>query len=146
MSLPTSAMPTAAASSARLIAVTSGKGGVGKTFASANLAAALAARGERVLLLDADLGLANLDVVLNVAPRVTLHDVIAGRRELDEAIVEAPGGFDWIVVHKGELERIPRGFLLALDTAAVPVFANEVFVVFATSPAADLDDGCLRYS
>ena len=48
---------------ARITAITSGKGGVGKTFLSANLAAALAARGERVLVLDADLGLANLDIV-----------------------------------------------------------------------------------
>ncbi len=54
---------------ARIIAVTSGKGGVGKTFVSANLAAALARRGERVLVLDADLGLANLDVVLNLLPQ-----------------------------------------------------------------------------
>ena len=49
---------------ARITAVTSGKGGVGKTFLSANLAAALARQGQRVLVLDADLGLANLDVVL----------------------------------------------------------------------------------
>ena len=47
-------------------AITSGKGGVGKTFVSANLAAALARQGERVLVLDADLGLANLDVVLKI--------------------------------------------------------------------------------
>ena len=55
-----------AAPGARIIAVTSGKGGVGKTFVSANLAAALTRRGQRVLVLDADLGLANLDVVLNL--------------------------------------------------------------------------------
>ena len=58
---------------ARVTAVTSGKGGVGKTFAAANLAAALARAGQRVLVLDADLGLANLDVVLNLAARVTLR-------------------------------------------------------------------------
>ena len=52
----------------KVVAVTSGKGGVGKTFVSANLAAALAKRGLRVLVLDADLGLANLDVVLNLYP------------------------------------------------------------------------------
>ena len=52
----------------KILAVTSGKGGVGKTFVAANLAAALSARGERVLVLDADLGLANLDVVLNLPP------------------------------------------------------------------------------
>ena len=53
---------------------------------------------------------------------------------------EAPGDLDWVVVHKGELGRIPRGFLLALPAAAVPVFANAVFVAFATSPPADLPD------
>jgi flagellar biosynthesis protein FlhG len=67
--------------------VTSGKGGVGKTFFSANLAAALARRGERVLVLDADLGLANLDVVLNLHPKLTLHDVFTGKASLDEAIL-----------------------------------------------------------
>ena len=60
---------------ARITAITSGKGGVGKTFLSANLATALARRGEKVLVLDADLGLANLDVVLNLFPKITLHDV-----------------------------------------------------------------------
>src|SRR3982751_5122833 len=78
---------------ARTLAVTSGKGGVGKTFVSANLAAALAKRGQRVLVLDADLGLANLDVVLNLHPKITLHDVFTGKATIDEAIVKAPGGF-----------------------------------------------------
>ena len=78
---------------ARITAVTSGKGGVGKTFVSANLAAALAQRGERVLVLDADLGLANLDVVLNLSPRITLHDVFIGKHRLEDAIVPVAGGF-----------------------------------------------------
>jgi flagellar biosynthesis protein FlhG len=52
----------------RITAITSGKGGVGKTFIASNLAAALTRRGQRVLVLDADLGLANLDVVLNLQP------------------------------------------------------------------------------
>lgn len=53
---------------------------------------------------------------------------------------EAPARFDWIVVHKGELDRIPRRFLLALAAETVPVFANEVFVVFAREPGPDLAD------
>jgi len=93
-----------AARRARVTAVTSGKGGVGKTFVSANLAAALAARGERVLVLDADLGLANLDVALNLAPRHTLHDVIGERANLDDALTDAPGGFTVLPAGSGLIE------------------------------------------
>ncbi len=64
-------------------------------------------------------------------PRATRFGQIRG---------ETPKNFDWIVVHKGELDRIPRGFLTSLSAQAVPVFANEVFVVFASSPAPDLSD------
>ena len=89
---------------ARITAVTSGKGGVGKTFVSANLAAALARLGLRVLVLDADLGLANLDVVLNLAPKRTLHDVFTAKCSLQEAIVPAPGGFDVLLAGSGMVE------------------------------------------
>jgi len=89
---------------ARIMAVTSGKGGVGKTFLSANLAAALADRGERVLVLDADLGLANLDVVLNLQPKLTLHDVFTGKATLEEAILAAPGGFSVLLAGSGLVE------------------------------------------
>jgi flagellar biosynthesis protein FlhG len=87
-----------------ITAVTSGKGGVGKTFVAANLAAALARAGQRVLVLDADLGLANLDVVLNLAARVTLHDVFTGRATLDEALQPAPGGFTVLLAGSGLVE------------------------------------------
>ena len=80
-----------------IIAVTSGKGGVGKTFVSANLAAALARNGRRVLVLDADLGLANLDVLLNLFPKITLHDVFTGKHSLPEAIVPVSSGF-WVLL------------------------------------------------
>jgi flagellar biosynthesis protein FlhG len=106
-----SAAPAAAADSkapsvkrARTMAVTSGKGGVGKTFLSANLAAALAARGKRVLVLDADLGLANLDVVLNLHPKITLHDVFTGKNNLEDAILPAPGGFSVLLAGSGLVE------------------------------------------
>ena len=91
-------------SGARITAVTSGKGGVGKTFAAANLAAALARAGQRVLVLDADLGLANLDVVLNLAARLTLHDVFTGRATLDDAVQAAPGGFSVLLAGSGLVE------------------------------------------
>lgn len=92
------------AARARITAVTSGKGGVGKTFITANLAAALARQGERVLVLDADLGLANLDVLLNLASTVTLHQVFTGAATLAEAIVPAPGGFAALLAGSGMVE------------------------------------------
>jgi len=98
------AAPVPSGHRARTLAVTSGKGGVGKTFVSANLAAALARRGERVLVLDADLGLANLDVVLNLFPKITLHDVFTGKSKLEDAILPAPGGFSVLLAGSGLVE------------------------------------------
>jgi flagellar biosynthesis protein FlhG len=67
----------------QVIAVTGGKGGVGKTTIAVNLAATLAARGKEVMLLDGDLGLANVDVFLGLTPRLTLADVLAGNCSLE---------------------------------------------------------------
>ncbi len=113
--------------SARITAITSGKGGVGKTFVSANLAAALARRGERVLVLDADLGLANLDVVLNLVPKITLHDVFTGKHRLEDAIVPVAGGFSVLLAGSGMVEysRLTpevRDQLLATIEAVKPRF------------------------
>ena len=77
---------------ASVIAVTSGKGGVGKTNVAANLAVCLAVAGKDVVLIDADMGLANLDVLLNIKVKHTLAEVIAGRRQLSEIIQTAPAG------------------------------------------------------
>ena len=90
--------------SGKILAITSGKGGVGKTFVAANLAAALAERGEQVLVLDADLGLANLDVVLNLHPKITLHDVFTNKATLEQAILPAPGGFSVLLAGSGLVE------------------------------------------
>lgn len=98
------AVVPAAAPPPSILAITSGKGGVGKTFVSANLAAALARSGRRVLVLDADLGLANLDVVLNLFPKVTLHDVFTGQASLREAVLPAPGGFSVLLAGSGMVE------------------------------------------
>lgn len=78
---------------AKAVAIVSGKGGVGKTNVAVNMAVCLAQMKQRVCLLDADLGLANADVLCNLTPKVTLADVVAGRFRLAEAMLPAPGGF-----------------------------------------------------
>jgi flagellar biosynthesis protein FlhG len=77
---------------ARVIAVTSGKGGVGKTTFAANMAVLLARWGKQVILLDCDLGTANVDVLLGLRPRYSLQHVLSRQRRLDEVIVTGPGG------------------------------------------------------
>jgi flagellar biosynthesis protein FlhG len=74
----------------RVLAVTSGKGGVGKTNISINLALALADRGKSVTLMDADLGLANIDVLLNLKPLRNLSHVIEGECELKDILIDGP--------------------------------------------------------
>lgn len=76
----------------KVIAVTGGKGGVGKSNITANLGVALAMQGQRVMILDADLGLANVDVLFGLHPKLNLSDVTNGDHSLDEIIVEGPAG------------------------------------------------------
>ena len=150
---------------ARTVAVTSGKGGVGKTFFSANLATALSRQGLKVLVLDADLGLANLDVVLNLYPKITLHDVFTGKAQLEEAILPAPGGFHVLLAGSGlvEYSRLtpevreklleifeavkPRFDVILIDTGAgisdvvlyAVSMAGEVIVVATPEPTSMTD-------
>lgn len=77
---------------ARVIAVTSGKGGVGKTSLTVNLAVALSRLGQRVGILDGDLGLANVDIVLGIAPEYTLSHVLNGQKRLEDIILHGPMG------------------------------------------------------
>lgn len=77
---------------ARVIAVTSGKGGVGKTSISVNLAISLAEKGNRVVLLDADLGLANVEVLLGLNSIYNLQHVISGEKSMAQILVKGPGG------------------------------------------------------
>src|SRR5580658_1282967 len=83
-------------SRATVIAVTSGKGGVGKSNIAVNLAIKLASVGKRVVLMDADLGLANADVLCNIDLPSNLSHVISHKRELADVMVDGPGGFQLI--------------------------------------------------
>ena len=78
--------------STHVFSITSGKGGVGKTAVVSNVAVALAGLGRRVLIIDADLGLANIDVVFGLAPRYNLNHFFAGEQSLDTIMLEGPGG------------------------------------------------------
>lgn len=155
----------AAAAPVRVVAVTSGKGGVGKTTVATNLALALCQRGRRVLLLDADLGLANVDVLLGLHPFLNLANVMAGECNLEDVILDGPAGLRIVPAASGlqemaQLGRVQRAGLidafstlrsstdiLVIDTAAgitagVTTFvqaAQEVLVVTCNEPTSLAD-------
>ena len=108
---------------ARRISVISGKGGVGKSVITANLAAALSSFGRRILVVDADLGLANLDVILDIAPRFTIHDAIHGTRPLNEVLIPTAKGFDLIPAGSG----LPEGTMFTQALAEnIELFFNSL--------------------
>jgi flagellar biosynthesis protein FlhG len=88
----------------RVIAVTSGKGGVGTTNVVVNLALALTLRGEKVLVLDADVGLANIDILLGLNPPYNLNHVLRGEKKVSEVVVTGPGGMKVIPAGLGVQE------------------------------------------
>jgi flagellar biosynthesis protein FlhG len=150
---------------ARVIAVTSGKGGVGKTNIVANLGYTFARMGKKVLILDADLGLGNLDVLLGLAPKYNLSHVIMGEKSVSDIIVEGPGEMLILPASSGiqeltqltpqqkveilcELDgMIDSVDVLLIDTAAgissnvmdFSVTAQEIIVVVSPEPTAITD-------
>ncbi|MFO7528334.1 MAG: MinD/ParA family protein [Marinobacter sp.] len=93
----------------QVIAVSGGKGGTGKTSISVNLAVALAERGRRVVVLDGDLGLGNIDVSLGLTAGHTLQDVLDGECELRDVLVEGPGGIRIVPAPSGSLRMTRLG-------------------------------------
>lgn len=93
----------------QVVAVTGGKGGVGKTNVSVNLGVALSRLGRRVTLMDADLGLANVDVLLGLKPRHTLKDVIDGSVSLQDVLIEGPIGMRIVPAASGMQEMVRLG-------------------------------------
>ncbi len=86
---------------AMTLAITSGKGGVGKSNVAANLAICLAGRGLRTTLVDVDMGLANADLLLNVQPRYTLSHVLSGLRGIEQIAMDGPGGIRFVAGASG---------------------------------------------
>jgi flagellar biosynthesis protein FlhG len=149
----------------RVMAVTSGKGGVGKSNITVNLAVAMAQCGENVIVMDADLGLANIDVLLGLSPKLNLSHVIQGECSLEEIIIDGPAGIKIIPASSGsasmsdltpaENAGVIRSFseltqpldTLLIDTAAglsdsVISYlraAREVIVVVCDEPASITD-------
>ncbi len=116
----------------RTIAVTSGKGGVGKSNVALNLSILLSAGGNRVALVDADLGLANLDVLAGVTVRTNLSHVIAGSHTLEEAVVDLPSGVQFVPGANGltrlaDLSEFQRAKLLG-ELSALEA-DNDIIVV-----------------
>lgn len=92
--------------SSRIITITSGKGGVGKTNTTVNIAIQLSKLGKKVVILDADLGLANIEVLMGISPRYSLEDVITGRKSIEQVITPGPDGINFISGGSGVKELI----------------------------------------
>jgi flagellar biosynthesis protein FlhG len=115
----------------RIIAIASGKGGVGKTFLSLQLSGAIAATGKRVVLFDGDLGLGNIHVVLGLKPLYDLSAVVAGQKTLPEILLDGPGGIKILPGASGvrqlaelgtaDLARVLQGFTDIVPTPDVMI-------------------------
>ncbi|MEZ5565114.1 MAG: MinD/ParA family protein [Gammaproteobacteria bacterium] len=129
----------------KVLTVTGGKGGVGKTNICANLAIAMSQIGRRVMLLDADLGLANIDVLLGLHPNVSLANVVSGERRLQDVIVNGPSG---VRVIPGASGLSAMASLSAAEHAGiVNAFSelNEDLDVLLVDTAAGMSEGVLRF-
>lgn len=149
----------------RVISVTGGKGGIGKTHVSVNLAITLAQSGMRTLLFDADLALANIDILLGLKPKHTIQDVLKGAVRIEDILLDGPFGLKIIPATTGvsqlsnlsvqeshglihQFERVSQQFdIMIVDTAAgisnqVLNFvsaAQEVIVVVCNDPSSITD-------
>lgn len=149
----------------RVISVTSGKGGVGKSNVVSNLAIALSTQGKKVLVIDADLGLGNLDVLLGLSPLYNLNNVLNGEKTIAEIIVDGPAGIKIIPAGSGvqeftslgqheklklldELDMLEEKFdIMIVDTEAgisenvtyFAVAAQEIIVVVTPEPTSITD-------
>jgi flagellar biosynthesis protein FlhG len=126
----------ASASQVKVIAVASGKGGVGKTHVAVNLAVELARQGRSTMLLDADLGLANADVLLGLTPSATLEQVLAGDLLLEDVVMDGPAGLKIVPAASGvsRLASLGEREQLGLINAFSSLPLNIEVLVVDTAP------------
>ena len=150
---------------AKVLAVTGGKGGIGKTSIAINLAVTLAGMSQNVMLLDADMGLANVDVMLGIKTKNTVCDVLAGKCRLEDVVVQGPNGISIIPASSGNMKMASLGYVeisglinafsqmntvpnyLLIDTAAgitecvmgFAAAADEIIVVVCNEPTSVAD-------
>lgn len=137
-------LPESTLFNSRVLAITSGKGGVGKTNVVAGLAMALAQMGERVVLLDADFGLANIDILLDLNPQYTLEHVLKGEKMLEEIMVEGPLGIRVIPASSGiqELTRLDASAELRLIQGLQRISETTEWLLIDT--AAGIHDSVIK--
>jgi len=130
----------------RVLAVTGGKGGVGKTNVAVNLAVALAQKDNKVLVLDADFGLANIDIMLGLHTKANLHHVITGERTLEEIMLEGPEGIKILPAASGIKEMAE----LSSETHAglIQAFSelNQDFDTLIVDTAAGISDSVTSFT
>jgi len=129
-----------------ITSVASGKGGVGKTFVTINLAALLARKGKSVLAIDCDLGLANMDIMLGLDPALTLKDVIFGNSTIHDAVVRTDAGFDLIAGSSGVKEMAQPLYekIQLIKDALRPLFRSYDYVLLDTG--AGLSETVLQFN
>lgn len=130
---------------ARVITVTSGKGGVGKSNLSVNLGIQLSKMGKRVVILDADFGLANVEVMLGIRPKYNLADLIYGNKSLQEIITAGPEGLMFISGGSGiqELSNITKGQIDFLNRKLYEL--DEIADIIIIDTGAGITDSVLEF-
>jgi flagellar biosynthesis protein FlhG len=130
----------------KVVAITGGKGGVGKTLTAVNLGAALARLGRNTMLLDADLGLANVDVLLGLHARLNLEHVVSGQCALEDVILTASSGLRVVPASSGSVNMATLGRLQHAGLIGAFSELLEPLDVLLVDTAAGLSDGVVTFS